>query len=134
MNGVSDPPSGQNRVERAVEQAVIWFAKAMVGLGIAVFVYGFLVVSFFFCCGPEFGRYLDPRRSPLGAAATVAALWPVVGFLCFALQGSPKDYLDLVKRVAKRAWHAVRRGAQGQTGLPPNASAAEQGHEADKPR
>jgi hydrogenase-4 membrane subunit HyfE len=105
-------PDGQNRVERMLERTIVLFAKAMVALGLAALVYGALVMSFFFCCGVESGRYVDPSRSPLGAIATILVIWPLVGFLCFALQGGPSDLLVAIKKFARAAWRAVRRHAE----------------------
>ncbi len=105
-------PEGQSRVEQVLERSVILFAKAMVALGLAAVVYGVLVMFFFLCCGVEGGRYVDPSKSPLGAAITVVLIWPVAGFLCFALQGSPRDLLAAAKKFARAAWQAVRRHAQ----------------------
>jgi hypothetical protein len=105
-------PDGRDRVERVLERIVILFAKAMVALVLAVLVYGFLVMSFFVFWGPDVGGYLDPRRSPLGAAVTVVVIWPVVGFLCLAVLDKPRDRVRRVKKFAKAAWHAVRRGAE----------------------
>jgi hypothetical protein len=112
MNDASRRPGGQNRLEQMLERGVIVFAKAMVALGLAAVVYGVLVMSFFLCCGVEGGRHVDPSKSPLGAAITIGLMWPLVGFVCFALQGSPKDLLAAVKKFARAAWQAVRRHAE----------------------
>lgn len=111
-NDAAGTPEPQDRVARMVERIVILFAKAMVALVLAVLVYGLLVMSFFLCCGPDVGGYLDPRQSPLGAAVTAVVIWPLVGFLCFAAMDEPRDLVRLAKRLAKGAWDAVRRGAE----------------------
>ena len=103
---------GQDRVELMLERGVILFAKGMVALALAALVYGVLVIGFFFCCGVEGGSYVDPRRSPLGAAVTIAVVWPLVGFLCFGLQGDPRDLLRGLMRLARSAWAAVRHHAE----------------------
>lgn len=103
-------PDGQTRTERLIERGVVLFAQAMVALGGAAAVYGFLVVMFFICCGVETLAYFHPSRSPLGAAVTIAVVWPLVGLLCVTLQGGPGELLDLVARGVRR----VVRGTGSQ--------------------
>jgi MFS-type transporter involved in bile tolerance (Atg22 family) len=105
---ITQAPGGQSRTERLLERCVVLFAQAMVALGGAVAVYGFLVAMFFFCCGVETLTYFHPARSPLGAAVTIAVVWPLVGFLCVALQGGPGELLDLVARAVRRVVHGAR--------------------------
>jgi len=39
---------------------------------------------------------------------TIAVVWPLVGFLCVALQGGPGELLDLVARAVRRVVHGAR--------------------------
>ncbi len=99
---------GQNVVERVIERAVIVFAQTMVVVAIAAVVYGFLVMMFFFCCGVQgvdTTTYFNPARSPLGPAATVLLVWPVVGLLCLALQDGPGELLRLISKSVRRILH-----------------------------
>ena len=109
----TEAPDGQTRTERLVERGIVLFAQAMVALGGAAAVYGFLVVMFFFCCGPETVAYFHPSRSPLGAVVTIGVVWPLVGLLCVMLQGSPGELLDLVAKGVRRVLGRV--GSQGRT-------------------
>jgi hypothetical protein len=102
--GASD---GQTRTERIIERGIVFFAQAMVALGGAAAVYGFLVAMFFVCCGVETVAYFHPSRSPLGAVVTIAVIWPLVGLLCIMLEGSLGELLDLVANGVRRV---LRRG------------------------
>lgn len=100
---VTEPAhGGRSRTERVIERCVIVFAQSMVVLGVAVAVYGFLVLMFFACCGFDTITYFHPSRSPLGPAMTVLVIWPLVGLVCVALQGGPGELLDIVGRAVQR--------------------------------
>ena len=110
--GAPSGNDGQDQVERMLERGVILVAKGMVTLAVAALVYGCLVIAFFLCCGVGAGSYVDPKRSPLGAALTIAVIWPLVGFLCFGLQGDPRELFRGLAKFARSAWAAVRRQAE----------------------
>ena len=97
--GAPSGNDGQDQVERMLERGVILVAKGMVTLAVAALVYGCLVIAFFLCCGVGAGSYVDPKRSPLGAALTIAVIWPLMGFLCFGLQGDPSGALSWSREV-----------------------------------
>jgi membrane associated rhomboid family serine protease len=93
---------GQTWTERLIERSVVLFAQAMVVLGATAAVYGFFVAMFFFCCGVETLVYFHPSRSPLGSIVTIVVVWPLIGLLCLALQGGPREILDIVARGVRR--------------------------------
>jgi hypothetical protein len=99
--------NGQTQTERLIERGVVLFAQAMVVLGAAAAVYGFLVAMFFFCCGVEALAYFHPSRSPFGSVVTIVVVWPLVGLLCLALQGDPRELLDIVARGVRRVFRGV---------------------------
>src|SRR5712691_8348141 len=91
-------PGYQSRLELWLERGIILFAKSMVALGFVAAVYGFLVTSFFYCCGTDGWEYANPNKSPLGAVVTVLLVWPVGGLLCLLLQDGLGEILQAVGR------------------------------------
>ena len=101
-------PAGQNAVERAVERAIVLFAKALVAMAYVLTVYGILVGFFFLCCGMEVFSFANPTRSPLGPVMTILVVWPLGGFLCLFLQGGLGDILNAVGKGVHAAIRAIR--------------------------
>jgi hypothetical protein len=98
--------------ERAIERAIVLFAKAMVAMAFVVAVYAFLVFFFFTCCGLDAfssASYANPARSPLGPVVTILIVWPLGGFFCLVLQGALEGILDAVGKRVHGAMQAIRR-------------------------
>jgi hypothetical protein len=92
----------------ALERVFLWFGKAMVALAIGFVVLGFLMMSFFSCCGLDSAPWLNPRTSPYGPYVTIFLVWPAMGAACLLAQGLlseiPSAFGWLRRRIS-RPWH-----------------------------